>query len=124
MRFASEADAGGGIRTLKLVRAPAPKTGVFASSTTPALAKNRARPNGLCERIARQGQREVTELELRGPGKLQLDALLLLVVPAPLERRVEVGIDLEVGLHPDLPLVRHVTIPGLPSVQTHGVPAD
>ena len=28
--------AGGGIRTLKLSRAPAPKTGVSANSTTPA----------------------------------------------------------------------------------------
>jgi ABC-type branched-subunit amino acid transport system permease subunit len=34
-------DAGGGIRTPKLLRAPAPKAGVFASSTTPARRQDR-----------------------------------------------------------------------------------
>ena len=61
-------------------------------------------------------------LALNG-GTLNIESPLRYNLPSR-QLLQDVGIDLEVGLHPDLPLVRHVTIPGLPSVQTHGVPAD
>jgi hypothetical protein len=64
-----DGSAGGGTRTLKLFRAPAPKTGVFTNSTTPAFRKDRSEQDRRMSNPAEQ------ERESRESGETKYEEL-------------------------------------------------